>query len=61
MNTEWAFLDQGYFEFKLYFDDKRLSGIYTEIFLNTNLPGGYIEIPDRDPQHREEFIKAMIR
>jgi len=61
LNSETAILEEGYFKFKLYFDDIRESGLYTEIFFNINLPEGYIEIPDRDPQHREDFVKAMIR
>lgn len=61
LNSTVAFLDKGYFEFKLYFDDTNKSGLYTEIFLNLNLQEGYIEIPDKDPEHRENFIKAMVR
>ncbi|MBN2275290.1 MAG: hypothetical protein JXK95_13225 [Bacteroidales bacterium] len=61
LNLETAILENGYYEFKLYFDDTNRSGLYTEIFLNMNLPEGYIEIPDKDPQHGEDFIKAMIR
>ena len=61
LNSKVAWLKEGYFKFKLYFDDTNKSGIYTEVFLNLNLKEGYIEIPDRNPQHRGGFVKAMIR
>jgi hypothetical protein len=61
LNTESAYLKKGYFRFKLFFDDTNRSGIYTEMFLNINLPEGFIEILDIDPEHRGPNIKAMTR
>ncbi|MBN1115740.1 MAG: hypothetical protein JXA77_00930 [Bacteroidales bacterium] len=61
LNTEIAALETGHFEFKLYFDDSNESGIYSEIFFNTNLPAGIIEFPDKDPIHFDGFLKALVR
>ena len=61
LNSEWAFLEEGYFKFKLYFDDSNKSGIYTEVFFNINFSDDYVEILDRNPQFRDGFIKMMIR
>ena len=61
LNSEVAALADGLFEFKLYFDDSNESGIYSEIFFNTNLPEGIIEFPDKDPIHFDGFIKALVR
>jgi hypothetical protein len=61
LNSETAWLKNGYFEFKLYFDDTNKSGLYTEIYINVNIPEGYIEMPDRDPEHIADFVKAMVR
>jgi len=61
LNSKQAFLKQGRYKFKLYFDDNHESGVYTEIFLITDFPNGYIELPDLDPQFNGDFVKAMIR
>jgi hypothetical protein len=61
LNTNQALLDKGYFKFKLFFDDLNEQGLYSEIFLNLNLPEGFIEIPEKDPEYRENLIKAMTK
>ena len=61
LNTEKAILEEGFFQFKLYFDDTNRSGLYAEVFFNTNIPKGIVEFPDKDPIHIVDFMKAMIR
>ena len=61
LNSDTAILEEGLFQFKLYFDDSHKTGLYAEVFFNINLPGGIVEFPDKDPRHIMDFIKAMIR
>jgi hypothetical protein len=61
LNDEEAELGKGYFKFKLFFDSYDTLGLYSELFLNINLPNGEIEINEKDVEYRENLVKALTR
>ncbi len=61
LNGEQADLSKGYFKFKLFFDPYDSLGLYSELFLNVNLPKNEVEINEKDFEYREAIVKAFTR
>jgi hypothetical protein len=61
LNQEQADLSKGYYKFKLFFDPNDELGLYSELYLNINLPDNEVELKEKDPEYRENLIKAMTR
>jgi hypothetical protein len=61
LNQEQADLSKGAYRFKLFFDPYDSLGLYSELFLNVNLPEKQIEINEKDAEYRENLVKALTR
>ena len=61
LNEVQADLEKGYFKFKLFFDPNDELGLYSELYLNVNLPDSEVEIHEKDEEYRENLVKAMTR
>jgi hypothetical protein len=61
LNKEQADLSKGTFKFKLFFDPYDSLGLYSELFLNINVPKKEIEINEKDIEYRENLVKALTR
>jgi len=61
LNEVQADLEKGYFRFKLFFDPNDDFGLYSELYLNVNLPDSEVEIHEKDVEYRENLINAMTR
>ena len=61
LNQEQADLSKGYYKFKLFFDPSDELGLYSEVYLNVNIPENEVELREKDPEYRENLIKAMTR
>jgi hypothetical protein len=61
LNQEQADLDKGYYKFKLFFDPSDELGLYSEFYLNINLPDKELELREKDQEYRENLIRAMTR
>ena len=61
LNQEQADLSKGVYRFKLFFDPYDSLGLYSELFLNLNLPNKEIEINEKDIEYRENLIKVLTR
>jgi hypothetical protein len=61
LNAEQADLSKGYFKFKLFFDPYDSLGLYSELFLNVNIPENEIELNEKDLEYRPVLIKALTR
>lgn len=59
LNNEKAILENGRFKFKLFFDDNDEQGLYSELYINPNLPNGTLELNEKDEDYRENIIKSM--
>lgn len=57
LNKDKANLRNGYFKFKLFYDDNDELGQYSELYLNINLPDGTVELNEKDEGYRENIIK----
>jgi hypothetical protein len=61
LNQEQAELSKGYFRFKIFFDPYDSLGLYSELFLNVNLPKKEVEINEKDWEYRESLVKVLTR
>ena len=61
LNQQKASLNNGYFKFKLFFDDTEERGLYSEMYLNTNFPNGTVEFNEKDPEYRKNIIKHFSK
>ncbi|MEO7992742.1 MAG: hypothetical protein ABI663_24535 [Chryseolinea sp.] len=61
LNKEVAELNKGYFQFKIFFDPYDSLGLYSELFLNVNLPKKEVEINEKDWEYRESLVKVLTR
>jgi hypothetical protein len=61
LNKEQADLSKGYFQFKIFFDPYDSLGLYSELFLNVNLPKKEVEINEKDWEYRESLVKVLTR
>ena len=61
LNQNKADLEKGSYKFKLFFDPNNEQGLYSEIYLNTNLPSAEIGLPEKDVEYRELIIKALTK
>ena len=61
LNEEQADLSKGVFRFKLFFDPSDTLGLYSELFLNINIPDKEVEINEKDVEYRESLIRVLTR
>jgi len=61
LNEQKAELEAGRFRFKLFYDDADEKGLYSEIYLNPNLPNSTIELKEKAEEYRENIIKAFSK
>ena len=61
LNKDQAELSKGYFQFKIFFDPYDSLGLYSELFLNVNLPKREVEINEKDWEYRESLVKVLTR
>jgi hypothetical protein len=61
LNKDQAELSKGYFQFKIFVDPYDSLGLYSELFLNVNLPKREVEINEKDWEYRESLVKVLTR
>jgi hypothetical protein len=61
LNQQQADLSKDYYKFKLFLDPNDELGLYSELYLNVNLPNNEIELREKDPEYRENLVKAMTK
>tara|TARA_R110002096_G_scaffold261919_1_gene455493 strand:- start:107 stop:694 length:588 start_codon:yes stop_codon:yes gene_type:complete len=59
LNREKAILENGNFRFKLFFDENDEQNLYSEFYLNPDLPNGVIELKEKDEEYRTNIIKIL--
>ncbi|MDX1941545.1 MAG: hypothetical protein SFU99_13390, partial [Saprospiraceae bacterium] len=61
LNQEQADLSKGTYRFKLFFDPRDSLGLYSELFLNVNIPDKEVQINEKEMDYRENLIKVLTR
>jgi hypothetical protein len=56
IQSDPARLSDDVIHMKLFMDDGQESGRYAEIFLNVDLPGGYLAVNEKDEEYRTDLV-----
>ncbi|WP_142786486.1 hypothetical protein [Changchengzhania lutea] len=59
LNKKIATLENGYFRFKLFFDENEQRNSYTELYLNPDLKNDVIELKEKDEEYRDNIVKIL--
>lgn len=59
LNDTQAWLETGKYDFKVFFDHNDELELYTELYINVNLPEMVVEINEKDHEYRQNIVNIL--
>ena len=53
------FVQTEHLNFKVFHDDEDKLGLYFEMFLHVDIPGGYVRFDEKDEEYRVNVVKSF--